>query len=430
MLKKLAPKSEFSKNILTILTGSSIAQVIPLLVSPLLTRIYSPEDFGIFALYLSVLMIISSVATGKYELAIMLAKDDDEVAALVKIITITLLSTSLVFFLAAILFATQIAIKLGNLQLEYWLYFLPVSIMSIGYYQMLNYLLIRYKLFKTVSTNKIFATTTNSSFQLTIGYIFETAFGFLFGRLLSNFIAMFLILKKSTIRNVLFRKKTQNLIEVATIHKNFPLYDLPGTLVNTCSSQAPMIFISKYFSIPMLGFYSLMNKVVMMPISLISKSILDVFKQRASEDYNNNGNCLEIFKSTFKLLSLIGIIPFTLLAIFGSDLFAFVFGEKWRMAGVFSQILAPLMYLRFVVSPLTYTFYIAKKQKIDLIGQTCTFILTIGSMILGVYYNSIDLALYYYCVSASIMYLIYLSLSYRFSKGQGPFQKQISKGIG
>ena len=417
MLKKLVPKSEFSKNILTILTGSSIAQLIPLLVSPLLTRIYSPEDFGIFALYLSVLMIISSVATGRYEMAIMLAKDDEEVAAIVRVIILIMFSFSTVVLLIVFLCSHTISIQLGNEKLESWLYFMPLSIISVGTYQTLNYLLIRYKYFKTVSTNKVFATTTNSSFQVYIGFVFETAFGFLIGRLFANAIAIILIIKEQTIRNILFKRGSLNLSEVLIKHKNFPLYDVPSTLVNTCSSQIPLIIISKYFSLQMLGIYSLMNKVVLMPIAIISKSVQDVFKQKASEEYNNSGNCLLLYKLTLKKLVLLGILPFSTLAMFGPELFSFVFGEKWRVAGTFSQILAPLMFLKFIVSPLSYTFYIAQKQKIDLIGQVFIFVLTIGSMVIGVYYNSIYVALSYYCIFVSLMYTIYLGLSYQYSKG-------------
>lgn len=417
MLKRLVPKSEFSKNILTILTGSSIAQLIPLLVSPLLTRIYSPEDFGIFALYLSVLMIISSVATGRYEMAIMLAKDEEEVAAIVRVIILIMFSFSTVVLLIVFLCSHTISIQLGNEKLESWLYFMPLSIISVGTYQTLNYLLIRYKYFKTVSTNKVFATTTNSSFQVYIGFVFETALGFLIGRLFANAIAIIFIIKEQTIRNILFKRGSLNLSEVLIKHKNFPLYDVPSTLVNTCSSQIPLIIISKYFSLQMLGIYSLMNKVVLMPITIISKSVQDVFKQKASEEYNNSGNCFVLYKLTLKKLVLLGILPFSTLAMFGPELFSFVFGEKWRVAGTFSQILAPLMFLKFIVSPLSYTFYIAQKQKIDLIGQVFIFVLTIGSMVIGVYYNSIYVALSYYCIFVSLMYTIYLCLSYQYSKG-------------
>lgn len=417
MLNKLIPRTEFSKNVLTILTGSTISQIIPILISPILTRIYTPSDFGIFALYLSVLMIISSVATGKYEMAIILAKSDEEVASIVRLIVIVLICVSLVVAMSVLLLNEYISMLLGQVEIKQWLYYLPISIFLIGFYQILNHLLIRYKLFKMVSQNKVFATTTNSSLQLYIGFIFETAFGFLFGRLFSNVIGISLIIKNRKIRSILFCKKKTGIKSMAIEYKSFPIYDVPSTLVNTCSSQAPLIFLNKYFSVAVLGFYSLMNKVVLMPISILSKSVQDVFKQKASEDYNMKGNCKDVYEGTFKKLFLLGLLPFTLLGALGPEIFSFVFGSKWVVAGEFAQILAPLMFLKFIVSPLSYTFYIVKKQKIDLIGQVIIFSLTIGSMTIGVFNDSVSIALGLYSASVSVMYLTYLAFSYHYSKG-------------
>lgn len=417
MLKKILPKSEFSKNILTILTGATIAQAIPILVSPLLTRMYTPQDFGIFALYLSILTIISSVATGRYEMAIMLAEDEDEVVTIIKLIATILFSVSTTIMVVVVLFGSELSLQLGNANLVQWLYFLPLSILTIGLYQMLTYLLIRYKQFKVVSSNKVFATATNSSLQIYIGYVFESAFGFIVGRLTSNIVAIILVVKNTTIKKLIFKKNKSQIITIAKKYNNFPLYDIPSTLVNTCSSQLPILFINKYFSTTLLGFYSLMNKVILMPISILSKSILDVFKQKASEDYLKQGNCVCIYKSTLKKLLILGVLPFSLLALFGPEIFSLIFGEKWRSAGEFAQILSPLMLLKFIVSPLSYTFYIADKQRVDLVGQVMIFVCTIGSMSIGVFHNSISIALIYYSISVSVMYLIYLYLSYLYSKG-------------
>jgi O-antigen/teichoic acid export membrane protein len=98
LIKKLKPKSEFSRNVLTLMTGTTIAQAIPIAISPILTRIYTPEDFGVFALYMAIAAIISVVSTGRYEMAIMLPKRNEDVNAIVKLILILLSSISIFFF--------------------------------------------------------------------------------------------------------------------------------------------------------------------------------------------------------------------------------------------------------------------------------------------------------------------------------------------
>ena len=109
------------------------------------------------------------------------------------------------------------------------------------------------------------------------------------------------------------------------------------------------------------------NRILGLPIGLISNSIGEVFKQRAASDYNEFGTCRPIFIKTFKALLISSIVPFTILILFGADIFAFAFGEQWRGAGEYSQILGVMFFFRFTVSPLTYVFYIANKQRLDLL---------------------------------------------------------------
>ena len=160
-----------------------------------------------------------------------------------------------------------------------------------------------------------------------------------------------------------------------------------------------------------------MYKVLMIPINLLSNTISDVFKQKATKDYNRLGNCMDIFISTFKKLILIGIIPFSLLGVFAPDIFSFIFGEKWKIAGEFAQIMTPMLFLKFVINPLSYTFYIAQKQHLDLIGQVVLFLFVSISIFIGLEFNNAEILLISFSISYSIMYILYLSFSYKYSKG-------------
>ncbi|MEA1879149.1 MAG: oligosaccharide flippase family protein, partial [Campylobacterota bacterium] len=153
MLKKLKPKSEFSRNVLTLMTGTTIAQAIPIAISPILTRIYTPEDFGVFALYMAIASIIAVVATGRYEMAIMLPKEEDDVKSIVKLIMILLSAVTFITFCIVFFFNQTITNLFQNPEISNWLYFLPMSIFLVGLYQVYNYLLIREKNFKRLSTN-------------------------------------------------------------------------------------------------------------------------------------------------------------------------------------------------------------------------------------------------------------------------------------
>ena len=138
-MKRFLPKSEFGRNVLTLMTGTTIAQAIPIAISPILTRIYTPEDFGLFAFYASIASIISVVATGRYELAIMLPKKDDDAINIVVLSILISFLVSLLSLIIVLVFNTQITNLLGNPEIANWLYFIPLTVLFTGIYQSFNY---------------------------------------------------------------------------------------------------------------------------------------------------------------------------------------------------------------------------------------------------------------------------------------------------
>jgi O-antigen/teichoic acid export membrane protein len=138
-----------------------------------------------------------------------------------------------------------------------------------------------------------------------------------------------------------------------------------------------------------------------------------VFKRQSVHEYQTLGNCREAFRSTFKALVLLGSGPVLFIFLFAPDLCAWVFGKPWREAGEFARILAPLYFLNFVASPLSYVFFVAGKQKVELLWQVALFITTISVFLAPI---SLKQVLFNYTVAYSVLYIIYLLLSYRFSK--------------
>ena len=200
-------------------------------------------------------------------------------------------------------------------------------------------------------------------------------------------------------------------------YKAFPFFSIPSDMINVITNQIPVFLINKFFGGFILGNYSLVDKILSVPITMIGRSVLDVFKQRASYDYNLNGNCKKIFIKTFKTLLLLSIIPTLLLFFLAPPLFHIIFGEKWLIAGDFARIMSVLFFFRFIVSPLSYLLYIAEKQIYDMIWQICLFVTTLLSFGIGVHYNNIKIALLCFSISYSIMYIFYLALSYKCAKG-------------
>jgi len=183
MLNKLKPKSEFSRNVLTLMTGTTIAQAIPIAISPILTRIYTPEDFGLFALYISIALLFATAATGRYELAIMLPKKESDAVNIVFLsllitLIITLLTLFIVFF-----FNQSITNILGNQDISSWLYFIPFTVFFMGLYQSLNYWNNRKKEYKRLAISRVVQSGVTGGANLGMGGLQFGASGLIVGAL-------------------------------------------------------------------------------------------------------------------------------------------------------------------------------------------------------------------------------------------------------
>ncbi len=177
--------------------------------------------------------------------------------------------------------------------------------------------------------------------------------------------------------------------------------------------------LNRYSNTSSVGQFNLSNRTLGMPISIISSSFNEVFKQRATQTYNKYGKCDKIFVKSFFSLLVVSLFIFSVFALFGSDVFALVFGEQWRIAGKYSSIMVPLFVMRFSVSPLTYLFVIANKQKYDLWGHIGMLVLITISFPISSFFSDDSSALIAgYTVAYCIVYLFFLVKSYHFSRGK------------
>jgi O-antigen/teichoic acid export membrane protein len=147
----------------------------------------------------------------------------------------------------------------------------------------------------------------------------------------------------------------------------------------------------------------------------LAASVLDVFKEQAARDFRVQGNCYRIFLKTFFVLASLAIVPFGIFALVGEWVFGLLFGQEWVESGRYAVLLIPLFFMRFVVSPLSYTIYIAQKQKLDLLWQICLLLFT---WLCFTFSQEIDSALWSYSIGYAVMYMIYFWISYRAAKGE------------
>lgn len=415
MINKLKPKSEFSRNVLTLMTGTTIAQAIPIAISPILTRLYSPEDFGLFGLYMSMVTMLSVLTTGRYELAIMLPKKDEDAINLLMLSLIISVFVSIFFLIIILIFNQEITKVLGNPSISNWLYMIPISIFFIGIYQSFTLWHNRKKRYKDLAKTRVIQNGIMGIGNIGLGTVFTGVLGLIVGLLLGQILAIYKLIHTST----LYDKKIYSYVSslkiksLAKKYIKFPKYDILAAFSNVASQQVPHILFNALFSSTIAGYFYLTQRMMSMPVNLISSAVLDVFKEQAAKDYKKEGNASKIYIATFKKLFLLSIIPSVLIYIFSVDIFMIVFGEKWNIAGEYAQILVPMLFLRFISNPLSFMFYIGEKQKLNLLLQ---FLTLIGVLMSFYTADTAVEVVKYLAIVFSLFYIIQMYVSAKIAK--------------
>jgi O-antigen/teichoic acid export membrane protein len=418
--KRYMLKGSFGHSVITMITGTSIAQILPIAIAPILTRLYSPQEFGIFAIYMALVSIISLVSTGRYELAIMLTKKEEESINIVFLSFFIVVLVSLLTLVGLLVIKGHIMYFLGNDEIAIWLLSIPLLVFITGSFQVLKYWVISNKMFKRLAINKVCQSATTAGVQVGGGYLSHGAGGLILGQVMGQGVGTAFLgwkmWKENKSKSVEVRLGT--LIKQAKRYKKFPIYSLAADLINLASNQIPNLLLGGFFGLSIVGFFSLTQKVLGSPTSLIAGSILDVFRERASRDYLANGNCLDIYIKTFKSLFLISVIPFIVCFFVAPVLIPFVFGSNWKIAGEYTQILSIMFFFRFISSPLSYVLYVAEKQNYDFIWQIILFVFMLISISIGWYLNSAKISILCFSLAYSLMYIFYLLLSFNVARGQ------------
>lgn len=407
MLNKFNLKSEVGRNVLTLMTGTTIAQAIPIAISPILTRIYTPEDFGVFALYMSLLSIVAVIATGRYELAVILPKNNKDSINIVAISFLISLGISLFLFIIVFFFNTEITKLIGTPEISNWLYLIPISVFLVGAYQSLNYWNNKKKQYKTMAKSKIYQSFSAGGTNLTLGFMDFSKLGLIIGQLVGQIIAFFILLK-SFIRNDMYYVSNINKLKMFVLlkrYKDFPKINMPHAFLNTLSSELPVLLISKFFNSSNTGFYSLANLIIVGPMGIISSSYSQVFLQKISELKNNNLKEEEMvfFKNTIYKLLVFSFPVFCILFFIMEDVFSIIFGSDWIIAGTYSMILIPMLYFRFTGSIVSSVVLVYNEQKKAFYIEVLNTILRLLSLLIGGFYNDIILALILFSLTSSVI---------------------------
>lgn len=407
-------KSEFFKRVAQVLLGTMGAQLISLGVMLLLVRLYTPAELGLYNVWFSFATIMAVVVTGRYELALFSGARDSSPQTVVKLIVVVALAAS-VLMTACLVVASYVSRSVPGVVAEY-VYALALLVFGLGINKLCLSVLALQQAFRRLGYFKMAVALSIAIAQVVAG-LFEIGVpGLIYGQVAGVFLAVVIAAKwfdRHWLREC--SEASFDQLKASARHfSNFPKYSLPSDLINTVSSQLPMILLASRFGAETAGWFGLTIKMMGAPITLLASSVLDVFKEQAARDYRTTGTCLPIFTRTAALLAALSLPPFVAFWFLGEWAFGAVFGAEWTESGRYAVLMIPLFYLRFVVSPLSYTIYIAEKQKLDLLWQTVLLIFTVSTFYWS---DSASAAIKVYSIGYAAMYVIYFLISRYCAKG-------------
>jgi O-antigen/teichoic acid export membrane protein len=364
-------QGEFNRNVATLMTGTGLAQLIPLFITPILSRLYPPEQFGVLALFVSAVSSVSVLATGRYEFAIMLPRKDTDANNIAALSIAINIIVSIALFAVACVWNKPISKALGNGSMSVWLYVVPVAVLLNGIYSTLKYWSNRHKLYFLMAHRQVLQSGGTSAVQLGLGLLRAGAGGLVIGSVSGQALAAGMMASMVRRHCPQFWRgiDRRKMLALAKRYRSCPQYLVPAHTLGAVSVQLPTIFINTAFGMAASGFFMLAERVIGMPLSLVSGSIGDVFRQEINESFLEGKRCREIFISTFKKLVAIATPPFLVLLFFAPSMFAIVFGEKWRVAGEYARLMCPMFYLRFISNPLSLVAIIAQKNRFEFLWQ-------------------------------------------------------------
>lgn len=404
-LLRFFPKGSAIRDLVTLVSGTAIGQLIVVGSSPVLTRIYSPEEFGVMGVYAALLAITGVIAGLRYELAIPLPRINGAAINLLTLALICVVVTTLLLSGVITIFYVDIPRWLNTPAIAPYLWLLPVGFFLTGFYQSFHYWAIRRKNFSVLAQTSIQQGIGAAATQVALGINSFGSTGLIVGQIIGQCAGLSALAIKAYTQNKrqLRRINCQRIIFVAKRYSSFPKYSTWQALANTSSVMLPLILFASLLSPAIVGFYMLSYRSLSLPLTLIGSSIGKVFHSRAAEAYHA-GNLDQLTLKVFQQLLRIGLGPLIFVGILAPDLFAFIFGETWRQAGVFAQWMVPWLIIQLVVSPLSIVCSVTGHQQGELVSQILFVTVRIGALLIGALLTEKNLSVELFALSGFFVY--------------------------
>jgi O-antigen/teichoic acid export membrane protein len=355
--KSLRLSDGFVRSVFVLMSGTTLAMMAPVAAAPILTRLYTPHDYGVFALYVSIVTVLSVPIGGNYDAAVMLpAKDEDALNLTAVCLAISFL-VSVVLLLGPCFFAGPIGAFFGSTRIATWLWFVPLLGFLMGIQQAFSNWVNRKRQFRRLAASRVVEAVVSPAMSVGLG-MRAWGVGGLVAGLLGGKVAAVWMLGRSVRQGkkrwgLPVRAKT--MLEQARKYRDFPLYSAPASFLDILALQIPVLVLTRFYDSSVVGWFALTTRVIGTPLALIGSCVAQVYYQWIAEAGRRNADLRSYTMRVALYLTIMVSGPILIAVIFSPSVFSLVFGEQWRVAGEYARILVFPLAIKFVVSPLSVT---------------------------------------------------------------------------
>jgi lipopolysaccharide exporter len=404
--------TSFGKNSVILTAGTLIAQIIGISVTPILSRIYTPADYGLVALFGAFVAICSTVITLRYETRVLLPKYEEESKnIIILVIYLSLFLGGILILVSHFLVSESFLRTIQLFEIGPWLNAAIVASIVTAIIGVISNWFNRLTRYRTISILRILQASFGAIAGLTFGLLLIKD-GLIYAQLAGLFLTL-LVFVVAGYPSVSGKQSFSDLLTIATIHKRAPLYLLPTAILDVVTLQLPFFLISIWFSNTMTGNYRMAYSLLLLPSSLVGTAIAQIFFQRFSNLWPDAAAAKRLLIKTWKALAVFGFIPMILIILFGEQIFIITLGKSWAYAGQIASVLAPMVFASLIHSPTSSTLTVMGRERLGFFIALTVVIYRPLSFYIGYLYNDFFLGLALYSLFEILHFVLFQLLALR-----------------